>query len=93
MIDLSIQIKSILVSFLFGMFLKLIISMNYKFLFYTKGIIKVLGNLFFVIDLVFIYFLILRYVNNGIMHYYFIIFIVLGFLLMCKIQLIFKKFK
>lgn len=93
MIDLSIQIKSILVSFLFGMFLKLIISMNYKFLFHTKGIIKVLGNLFFVIDLVFIYFLILRYVNDGIMHYYFIIFIVLGFLLMCKIQLIFKKFK
>lgn len=80
MIPLDIQIKSIIFSFVYGAFFSVLLNLNYKFIYYSKGIIKLLINIFFIIDNVFLYFIILRYINNGIVHFYFILFIFLGFI-------------
>ncbi len=85
MISLDIQLKSILYSFFYGILFNFLLKLNYKFIYYSKGIIKILINIFFVIDNVFLYFIILRYINNGIFHFYFLLSIVLGFIIVNKV--------
>ncbi len=80
MIPLNIQIKSILYSFLYGILFSFLLNLNYKYIYYSKGIIKLLINLFFIIDNVFLYFIGLRLLNGGIFHFYFLISIILGFI-------------
>ena len=81
MIPLNIQIKSIIYSFIYGCIFSLLLNINYKYIYYSKGIKKILINVFFIIDNVLLYFLILRYINNGIFHFYFLLSIILGFIL------------
>lgn len=85
MIPLDIQLKSILYSFLYGILFNFLLKLNYKFIYYSKGIIKILINIFFIIDNAFLYFIILRYINNGIFHFYFLLSIVLGFIIVNKV--------
>lgn len=80
MIPLDIQIKSIVFSFLYGVFFSFLLNINYKFIYYSKGIIKILINIFFIVDNVFLYFILLRFINNGIVHFYFLLSLFLGFL-------------
>ena len=80
MIPLNIQIKSIIYSFIYGCIFSLLLNINYKYIYYSKGIKKILINIFFIIDNVLLYFLILRYINNGIFHFYFLLSIILGFI-------------
>ena len=80
MIPLNIQIKSIIYSFIYGCIFSLLLNINYKYIYYSKGIKKILINVFFIIDNVLLYFLILRYINNGIFHFYFLLSIILGFI-------------
>lgn len=86
MIPLNIQIKSIIYSFLYGVFFSFLLNLNYKFIYYSKGVIKIIVNLLFILDNTLLYFIILRYVNNGILHYYFIISLFLGFLCVNKVS-------
>ena len=79
MISLEIQLKSIDFSFLYGVFFSILLNINYKFIYFSKGIKKIILNLFFVIDNTFLYFIILRYLNNGVLHTYFLLSIILGF--------------
>lgn len=76
---LKVQLTSILFSFLYGCLFSFLLKINYKYIYYSKGTIKLLINLFFIIDNTLLYFIILRYVNNGIFHFYFLTAIVLGF--------------
>ena len=86
MIALNIQIKSIIFSFLYGMFFSFLLNLNYKFIYYSKGILKILINIFFVVDNVFLYFIILRYINNGIVHFYFVLSLFLGYFSVNKVS-------
>ena len=86
MIPLNIQIKSIVFSFLYGMFFSFLLNLNYKFIYYSKGILKILINIFFVVDNVLLYFIILRYINNGIVHFYFILSLVIGYFSVNKVS-------
>lgn len=86
MIPLDIQIKSIIYSFIYGIFFSFLLNLNYKFIFYSKGIIKITINFLFILDNTLLYFIILRYINNGILHYYFIISLFLGFLCVNKVS-------
>lgn len=86
MIPLDIQIKSIVFSFLYGMFFSFLLNLNYKYIYYSKGVLKVLINIFFVVDNVFLYFIILRYINNGIVHFYFLLSLVLGYFSVNKVS-------
>ena len=86
MIPIDIQIKSIAFSFLYGMFFSFLLNLNYKFIYYSKGIAKVLINIFFVVDNVLLYFIILRYINNGIVHFYFLLSLVIGYFSVNKVS-------
>lgn len=79
MIPLNVQIKSIFFSFFYGCFFSFLLNLNYKFVYLTKGIRKVIFNLIFIIDNVLLYFIIIRHINNGILHYYFVLSIIIGF--------------
>lgn len=85
MIPLSIQIKSIIFSFIYGILFFFLTELNHKYLYNSKGIIKAIINTIYVLDNVLLYFLILKYINNGVLHYYFIISIIIGFLCSSKI--------
>ena len=79
--DLDIQIKTLVISFVFGMILSYIIKSQYKYFFDSKIIFKILLSIIFTFDVVLIYFLILRFINNGIFHIYFIFMIIIGYIL------------
>ncbi len=92
MIPLNIQIKSIIFSFLYGILFSIFANLNYKYIYYSKGILKILINIMFVFDNVLIYFILLRCINNGILHYYFILSLIVGFISVNKLvsKILFK---
>ena len=81
MIDLTIQIKSLIFSFFYGILFSLLLNINYSIIHHKFLIYRVIVNILFVFDNVLLYFIILRVINNGIVHYYFIIMIFLGFII------------
>lgn len=79
--ELLIQIKSILMSFGYGIVFFIFVSVNYKFL-YCKGLgLKIIINMLFILVNVIFYFMLLRLVNNGVVHIYFLFSILGGYLL------------
>lgn len=78
--DLIVQIQSLLYSFVYGYFFSFLLNWNYHFLNAKHIIVRVLTNLFFVIDNVLLYFILLRIINSSVFHIYFLFMIVLGFL-------------
>ena len=79
--DLELQIQSLIFSFVFGMFFALMYNVFYKYLFKGKIIIRVIINLIFVLFNTILYFLLLKIINNGIIHSYFIIALAIGFII------------
>ena len=77
--DLEIQIQSLVFSLVFGMFFSLLFNLFYKYLFRGKFIFKLLINLFFVIVNTLLYFGLLCIINEGIIHLYFLIMLIIGF--------------
>ena len=78
--ELSIQLKVLTVSFVYGILFSYLIKIQYKFLFDSKLFYKILITLLFIFDNCLLYFLILRTINNGIFHIYFLLVLVLGFI-------------
>lgn len=79
--NLEIQIQSLIFSLVFGMFFSLMFNLFYKRLFCGKLILRVVTNLIFITINTLLYFEILRMINNGIIHLYFIIAMIIGFVL------------
>jgi len=84
MIDLAMQIKAIIFSFLYGIFTSIMVNINYKCLFHKKVIFKIVFNFIFVIDLGMLYFFLLQFIDYGYLHIYFLIVFIVGFLLSFK---------
>ena len=78
---LDMQIKSLIISFLYGIIISYLIKVNYKYLFSKKIVLKIIVTSLFVLDLFLAYFLILKMVNNGIFHLYFFIVCLIGYML------------
>ena len=79
--NLKLQIYSFVFSFLFGIILSVFTNLNYRLLFNKNKKIKILGNFLFLFDFSLIYFLGIKLINNGILHIYFLLLLILGFLL------------
>lgn len=75
---LEIQIQSLVFSLIYGMFFALVMNLNYKYIFRTKIYYKIIVNFLFIVNMVLLYFILLRKINNGIFHSYFILMIILG---------------
>ncbi|HHT37944.1 MAG TPA: hypothetical protein GXZ95_00840 [Mollicutes bacterium] len=84
----DVQIKSILLSILFGILFCIALRINYRYIKKTSVILCLIVNLLFVLDFVLLYFTLLKYINGGIVHSYFLIAIVFGFIIT---ELYFKK--
>lgn len=78
--ELSIQLQVLTVSFVYGILFSYILKIQYRFLFSGGYIYKLLVNFLFIIDNCLLYFMILRAINNGIFHIYFLFLLILGFL-------------
>ena len=78
MINLKLQIISICYSFLYGIFFYLTLIINNKVLFNTKIFLKIILSLVFIMFHVVLYFLILREINCGILHIYFVFSLIIG---------------
>ena len=85
---LKIQFYSFFVSFLFGIFLFLMIKLFSNYIYSSIKFIKIISSFFFVLLVSLLYFLILLNVNYGYIHIYFFLCIILGFEI-C--QVIWKK--
>ena len=77
--SLKLQIISLLFSFLYGIIFYILLRLNKKFLYGNK--LSIVVDMLFILNNVLIYFIILRYINNGIFHIYFLILLIIGFLL------------
>lgn len=90
----QIQLLALFSSFLFGIFSSFFLNLNRPMLFHKNKIIKILSNIFIVLDLVLLYLVILYKVNYGIVHHYFIFMVFLGyFLFNKKIKVLTKNVK
>ena len=86
---LGVQVISLLVSFCYGIFFYLTLELNSKFIYSSNLLVRILCSLLFVIFHTLMYFLILMRINNGYVHIYFLLCILLGYW-MCKV--IYKRF-
>lgn len=81
MMDLKIQIISLIFSFFYGILFSLLINFHYSLLFSKKKVLQVLFTFLFLLDMALLYFLIIRIINQGIIHIYFYLVLFLGFYL------------
>ena len=79
MMNLSEQVVALIFSFIYGGVLSVLYNFNYNILFYKNRVVKIIFNILFILDLVLIYFLVMRKINNAIIHPYFYLFIIFGF--------------
>lgn len=79
--SLIIQIKSLVFSFIFGCLFNIFFRINYKYLYYEKIVVRIVISFLFSIDMAILYFIILKNINNGIIHAYFLLMIIFGFFL------------
>ncbi len=79
--DLKTQLLSIMFSFGYGIICSYLYNINYNFIYKTSILYKIVINLLFCINLGLVYFLLLKVINNGIVHIYFILSFLLGFIL------------
>lgn len=78
---LAIQIYSLLFSFFYGMFFYFLLEINYKFLYNDKFILKLIYTLVFILFNTLLYFVCLKKINNGVIHIYFLLIILLGYII------------
>ncbi|MCI8346345.1 MAG: hypothetical protein HFJ12_00160 [Bacilli bacterium] len=76
---LRIQIISLFFSFVFGIIFSVCTNINYKFLFCKKKLFQIIITIIYVVDASLAYFLIIRKINEGVIHSYFLISVAIGF--------------
>ena len=91
--NLEIQLQSLIFSIIFGMFFALMFNLFYRVLFRGKIVFRLITNFIFVIANALLYFLLLKIINNGIIHLYFIIMLFLGFFIGNKKTKVIRKYK
>lgn len=79
--SLKTQIISLLFSLFYGIFFGFLITLNYKYIYNKKMLLKTLTTFFFIIVNVFLYFIILIHINNGIIHIYLLFMILFGYII------------
>ncbi len=78
---LEVQIQSLIYSFVYGLFLALLMNLGYRYLFTGKKWRRYLFDFLFVLASAILYFALLRMINEGIIHPYFLLSLFLGAIL------------
>lgn len=90
---IGMQIISLTVSFLCGIFTFFVYNYVSKWLFSTKTVYKIFLNLLFVLIITFLYFFIMMKINNAIIHIYFLLVFAFSFLLSRCVWFKYKRSK
>lgn len=77
---LSVQIFSLIYSFFYGVVFYVLLEINYRFLYLGKIVYRIILSFLFVIFVSLLYFILLVRINNGILHYYFLLCFFTGYL-------------
>ena len=77
---LNLQLKSLVISFVYGIILAYLIRINSKYLFTKKVILKIIVSVLFVFDYYLLYFIMLKIISNGMFHIYFIFVLIGGYI-------------
>ena len=78
---LKTQILSLLFSFGYGNLVFWLLELNYKLLYEGKIVYRIITSFLFVIFISLLYFICLLKINNGIIHIYFFIVLLTGYML------------
>jgi len=76
--SLNIQLYSMFFSYIYGLFFSLLIKVFYKYLFVCSFKKKIIYNFIFFLFISTFYFYIMRLINYGKLHIYFLLLILLG---------------
>lgn len=82
--ELSTQIMSLVFSFGYGILVSYLFNLNYNFIYKSSILYKVVINILFCVNLGLVYFLLIKIINNGVVHVYFILMFLVGFSLFVK---------
>ncbi|NLA33725.1 MAG: hypothetical protein GX861_02530 [Tenericutes bacterium] len=91
--SLTIQIQSLIFSFVYGLFFATIFRLFSKYFNTQIKYINIIIIFSFVLFNALLYFFCLSIVNNGIVHFYFLLTVLLGFLIENKVNDYLKKYK
>jgi len=77
--DYKIQLLSFLLSFLFGIFFSFVSQFHYDLVFSLKKFMRYLLTFLFILDISLGYILMMYYINDGVIHLYFVGVTLLGY--------------
>jgi len=77
---LDIQMYSFVSSFLFGVILFFLMDIFNILMCKVKLFLKIIFSFLFVMVLALLYFLMLLFINNGVVHFYFLLMILVGYI-------------
>lgn len=75
------QIITIIFSFIYGIIFYILLEINCKYIYYGNKIYRIIITFLFVICNTLLYFIILKKINYGIVHIYFLLCILTGYIL------------
>ena len=75
---LKIQIIGFILSFAYGFFFSLLISLNHKMIYSLKKTLKIISSITIIIIGVLLYFLLLKNIIEGLFHVYFVFALLIG---------------
>ena len=91
---LKIQFLSLGYSFVYGIFFSFLLTINYKLIYNSNKVVQWLITMLFILTNTLFYFLILKKINNGIIHPYFLFAFILGIIVEIYVpMLVAKRFK
>ena len=73
------QLLSFIFSFGYGIIVSYFYNLNYNFIYKSSILYKIVINFLFCINMGLIYFLLMRVINNGVIHIYFVISFLISF--------------
>lgn len=76
--SLDLQIISSIFSFLYGILFSILLNFNYNVLFSGKRLFRIFSNILFLLDSSLLYFILIKRINEGIIHPYFYLLFFLG---------------
>lgn len=77
--NLKTQVFSLIFSFFYGGLFSVLVNINYYFIFNRRKLFRIAFTITFVFIMSLLYFYILNIINNGIVHVYFFLLILIGF--------------
>lgn len=81
MINLNIQIKLLIFSFVFGFLLSIVLDLFYSFLNRKRKIYSIIMSFLIILLMTIIYFIGIKQIGNIIFHFYSILAIIVGFVM------------